>query len=75
MISDGRKLTYDFIELPHHLQTMVGRQMDFAPRAENESDMDCFTRWFKEARERGVIDKLRDFVTSAVEITGRAARK
>jgi hypothetical protein len=52
---------------------MIGRQMDLEPQQDGESDADCFRRWFVVARQRGVIEKLRDFV-DGVKVVPTPAR-
>jgi hypothetical protein len=58
----ARRLAYDFLALPSHMQMSIGRQLGLLGPDEGESDVDAFVRWFRELKAQGRMGIFREAV-------------
>lgn len=66
-MSPGRRLVYDFMDLPYVFRVAVMSEIGVVePGDESETvpDSERYRRWFRRAKERGLIDGLRSAVDS-----------
>lgn len=61
-----RKLIYDFLNLPHHIQVGILRQLQLIDAYGD--DVDKFNRAFVRARELGKLGELRAAIEDATRI-------
>lgn len=64
----ARRLVYDFLSLPFHVQMSIGRELDLIEVSETfgMNDTEMFTAWFGRAKRQGKLEQLRDLVAARV---------
>lgn len=66
-MTPGRKLAYDFLNLPQHTQNSIARDLGLT-RFEDEGHEEAFVRvaWFRRARIEGKMSAFRAAITKAM---------
>ena len=65
-MNETRQMVYHFLELPHHVQVRLANELGLS-EAQEDANIFAFTRWFAEARERGLVEKFRELVGRVYE--------
>ena len=59
-MSPNRKMVYDFLGLPTHVQLEIGKELGLPDLEEIQADNSkAFIEWFKLAKEHGELERLR----------------
>lgn len=66
-MTPGRRLVYDFLNLPYHVQMAIGRELELVDVGETftKNDKEMFVSWFAKAKREGKLDSLREKVSAA----------
>lgn len=57
-----REMVYTFLELPTHVQFQIGRELGLSQHETQANNTETFTQWFREARERGLLEKFNEAI-------------
>jgi hypothetical protein len=60
----GRRLAYDFLNLPHHVKLRIAAKFGFVsdPKA---SEQENYVLWFRQAKQENKVEELRQEIADA----------